>query len=76
VLDKVPGGEYVFAGGLTLEQVLAHRDELPIMQGLPDRAYRPADACVALLVEGAEQASLDRVHGRGRADRNAPEGLG
>jgi hypothetical protein len=37
------GGEYRFLGDVTLEQLLERRHELPIIQGLPDRACKPIE---------------------------------
>jgi hypothetical protein len=34
------GGEYKFLGDITLGQLLANRGQLPIIQNLPDRAYK------------------------------------
>ena len=38
--SQCAGGEYKFLGDITLEQLLANRAGLPIIQNLPDRAYK------------------------------------
>jgi Bifunctional DNA primase/polymerase, N-terminal len=44
------GGEYRLLGDVTLEHLLENRDRLPVIQGLPDRAYRPIETLPSSLV--------------------------
>jgi hypothetical protein len=55
------GGEYVLVGDIALEQVLANRDRLPIIQGLPERAYEAKAPAGAADLYNVPEGSGDAV---------------
>jgi hypothetical protein len=63
ILSHCAAGEYKFLGDVTLEQLLENRDRLPVIQGLPDRAYRTEPSPLVLPDDVSDAAhSVDLRH--------------
>jgi Bifunctional DNA primase/polymerase, N-terminal len=65
--SQCAGGEYKFLGDVTLEQLLEHRDKLPTIRGLPERAYRAVQTMPVVLPDDIignpyADADLRQVH--------------
>lgn len=61
------GARYSFEGAINLEDLLRHRDRLPKIKGLPDRAYvQPADVLMVPKIGADHEALAEMRAGSGR----------